>query len=225
MMLNRRAIIFANGDVEDLPAARAILQPGDTLVSADGGLRHLTALDLLPSLLIGDLDSLPPGRLESLTQAGVRTLRHPTHKDETDLELALHQVIAEGFRTVRIVGALGGRLDQTLANIYLLSDPAAQGVDLRLDDGRQEVFLITREGRISGAPGDVVSLLPLLGEVHGVTTRDLEYPLRGETLYPYKTRGVSNVMQQEKAAVQISSGSLLCIHTRQIINSELLDGE
>jgi thiamine pyrophosphokinase len=210
-----RALIFANGDLPDLEAARALIKPGDRLIAADGGMHHLERLGLQPDILVGDMDSLEPRLLARLERTGVRTVRHPTHKDETDLELALQLAVAEGCRELLVVGALGGRLDHALGNLSLLRDPILSDCTVRLDDGLQEVFWITDQAELHGAQSDVVSLLPLQGEVSGVTTEGLEYPLRSETLYPYKTRGISNVMTVGEARVTVTSGYLLCIHTRQ----------
>ena len=48
-----------------------------------------------------------------------------------------------------------------------------------------------------GEPGELVSLLAVNGPAEGVTTEGLAYPLRGETLEPGSTRGVSNVFAAE----------------------------
>jgi thiamine pyrophosphokinase len=42
----------------------------------------------------------------------------------------------------------------------------------------------------------------------------LKYPLNNENLFPEKTRGISNEMTGDTAEIRISSGRLLCIHTR-----------
>ncbi len=60
--------------------------------------------------------------------------------------------------------------------------------------------------RLRGKPGDLLSLLPLMGEAIGVRTTDLYYPLYGETLYFGKPRGVSNVLTSEHAEVALERG-------------------
>jgi thiamine pyrophosphokinase len=218
----KRAWIFANGEQFNVEAVRALAQPGDFRVAADGGLHHMRRLGFDPDLVIGDLDSLEPAEIDQLKKAGVRLEQHPVHKDETDLELAVEAVLRAGYTSVLILGGLGGRLDMTLANIFLLALPELAGIDIRLEDGVEEVFLIQPgvrsedEGRvIVGRPGDRVSLLPLGGPAIGVRTGGLYYPLRGETLYPERTRGVSNQMVADQARVTLEEGQLICIHSRQ----------
>ncbi len=217
----RRALIFANGEQNHLEAVRSMIQPGDYLVAADGGLHHLRRLGLQPALVIGDLDSLEGHEIEQLKSQGIPVERYPIHKNETDLELAVEAVLKRGYTCLLILGALGGRLDMALANIFLLGLPELAGKDARLEDGLEEVFLIQSgngsgsKGRIiDGRPGDRVSLLPLGGPASGIHTTGLYYPLRGETLYPERTRGVSNQMVVPQARVTLDGGQLICIHTR-----------
>ena len=76
-MPEKRAMIFANGLIPDLEAARVLLQPDDLLIAADGGARHLTALGCIPHVVIGDLDSLSPAEVQQLAEAGARILQYP----------------------------------------------------------------------------------------------------------------------------------------------------
>ncbi len=209
----RRAVLFANGELKTTEWLKAFLREDDFLVAVDGGLNHLEALKLAPALLIGDLDSVTPAQVGRAQASGAEIQRYPPAKDETDLELALLAARERGFAEIVVVGALGGRLDQTLGNLSLLLLPQLEGCSVRFEDGRDEVFVIRNSAEICGQPGDVVSLLPLWGEVTGVVTTDLAYPLNAETLYPERTRGISNVMTKSSASIEIASGRLLCIHT------------
>jgi thiamine pyrophosphokinase len=210
-----RAVIFANGELEQPERLRALLRPDDYLISADGGLRHLRALDLRPQLLIGDLDSVSQPDVDWLAGGDTQIRKFPAEKDFTDLELALRAARERGAESILLAAALGGRLDQTLANIALLRLPELSGMEASLDDGQTEVRLITASLTIHGRTGDIVSLIPLGSVVYGVRTHALQYPLNAETLSPGQTRGISNVMLTERAAVEIESGELLCVHLRQ----------
>ena len=104
-----RAIIFANGSLPDLEPAHRLIRPGDVLLAADGGTRHALSLGLMPSIVIGDLDSLSEADRQRLENAGTRLLQRPRDKNETDLELALYYALEQGFTRVVILAALGGR--------------------------------------------------------------------------------------------------------------------
>ncbi len=212
--MNRRVVIFANGSLPDPERARALLRPDDIFIGADGGTQHLLALGLRPYAVVGDLDSLPPSLVERLQARGVSLHRYPPDKDETDLELALRHALEYRPEAIRVIGALGLRLDQTLANVALLAAPWLEGVDVRLDDGTEEVILIRSEATVEGHPGETVSLIPWGMPVEGVTTEGLRWPLRDETLYPDRTRGISNELTGPQAHIRIRSGWLIVVHRR-----------
>ena len=213
--MTKRAIIFINGDLPNLAAARQMLHPDDFIIAADGGTRHALNLGLLPSVVIGDLDSLDPANRRTLDEKGVDIIQYSIEKDETDLELALLYAREHGFEPILLVGALGGRLDQTLGNLSLLTNPVLDGLDVRLDDGVEEAFFARQQAKIHGCVGDVISLIPWHGDVAGVCTQGLRWSLQNETLYAHQTRGISNELIAEKAQVEIESGLLLMIHTRR----------
>ena len=92
----------------------------DLLLAVDGGGKTLVDLGYQPQLLLGDFDSLPLSYQDDLKAKGVQILSYQPEKDWTDLELAFNQLTTEKCRTAQVFGALGGRLDHTLANIALL---------------------------------------------------------------------------------------------------------
>ena len=209
-----RAVIFANGEINQMPSAAQLVHGDDVIISVDGGMRHLKALGLKPHLIIGDMDSILPEVLSSAQADGIEILRFPPEKDETDLELAIQLVQQRGFTECLVIGALGGRIDQTLANIWLLLAGPRADFKMVFDDGCEKLSLITDTHTVVGTPGDIISLIPFGTPVTGITTLGLVYPLVDETLYPERTRGLSNVMSAEKAEIKIGSGRLLCIQRR-----------
>ncbi len=211
-MVSQRALIVVSGTSCQEDALRRFRQPDDVIIAADGGAHHCLRLGWRPHVVIGDFDSLSPESLKQFEQDGVLLLRYPPEKDETDLELALQYAVQRGYRHIRILCALGGRVDQTLANVFLLGLPMLRDLDVRLEDGEVEAFLIHSEADWQGAQGETVSLIPLFGAAQGIWTEGLRYPLRGETLYPERSRGISNEMVSSQARVRLSQGLLLCIH-------------
>jgi len=217
-----RAVIFANGTFTDPRQARDLLRADDLLIAVDGGTRHAWEAGVDPQLVIGDLDSLSPQEQERLRSSGTKVSSFSPHKDSTDLELALLRAVSEGADEILVLAALGGRLDQTIANLLLLTLPELAGRDVRIVQGAQIAFVIRDEALIEGRPGDTVSLIPVGGDAAGVTARGLEWPLDDETLHFGPARGVSNVLKAEQAAVRVQQGLLLCVVTHA---SEAKEGE
>lgn len=210
-----RIIIFANGDLPDVNKARAILKKDDYIICADGGIRHALALDLKPALVIGDMDSAEKADLQKLRNDDVSIELFPQNKNETDLELAIVKAAELNPKEIIVIAALGGRIDQALANITLISNIQHSTFNLKLDDGVEEIFFCRDQAEVKGRSGDIVSLIPWQGTVTGIRTKNLKWTLDNETLYPEKTRGISNEMTADVAKIRISSGLLLIVHTRK----------
>ena len=207
-----RAVVFVNGDIADYAALPRWLRKDDYLIAADGGARHMEILGLSPAVIVGDLDSIDPALLSRLQKEGADVEQHPAAKDATDLELAIERAVRDGATEILLLGAFGGRLDQTIANLLILAHnnwtvplTIAEGDQLaRVLRGRQSVTL-------SGPTGGYVSAVALSEEVSGVTYRGLEYPLENATLSLGSTRGVSNTLASSPAQISIESGILLVI--------------
>ena len=212
-------LIFANGALDDGGWVAPYLARAGAVIAADGGLRHLLALGHRPDVLIGDLHSLPPG--VDADGSAAEVIRHSRDKDETDLELALLYAVAHyPDRELLVLGGFGGRFDHLLANVLLLAHPQLLGRPIRFVDDRQSAWLLSAdpppgEMTITGAPGDVVSLLPLGGPAHVVATTGLRWPLHDETLIFGPARGVSNEMTAAVATVRLGAGVLICVQVRQ----------
>ena len=205
-----RAVIFANGELNDLEGARALLRPDDTIIAADGGAAHCRAMGITPALIVGDIDSLSLEDQTYWDDRGVQFIRHDRRKDETDLELALMYAQGLDREEALVLGALGNRWDQTFANILLPAYHNLEELPVTFWHDGLWIYLVRDERTIRGRTGQTVSLVPVGGDALGVTTSGLEWPLNDETLLFGATRGVSNVLLGESATVQVREGFLLC---------------
>lgn len=208
-----RAVIFANGVLKQPERVKSMLKPGDLLIAADGGAATMQELGLLPKTAVGDFDSLGEEQLTRLERLGVQIARYPVRKDFTDLELALQYAQTAGAEEILLLGALGNRWDQTLANLLLPGAASLSSMRIHLVDGNQEITLIQagRTLQLTGQAGDTLSLIPLAGDATGITTQGLEYPLNNETLKFGSTRGVSNVVLTGLVSIDLATGKLLCV--------------
>jgi thiamine pyrophosphokinase len=195
------------------------IDPSDLIIAADGGIHHCKLLGITPNIIIGDFDSLDPTNVTIYQEAGVEIIQFQTHKDETDLELALQLPLKYEVTQVFVIGALGNRWDMTFANVLLAAHPEFSQLTIHLLDGSQELAILRGAGQIdiAGKPGSIISLIPIAGNAHGITTYGLEYPLNDETLYFGSSRGVSNVFLHAHAKVIIREGVLLiCLMNREV---------
>lgn len=217
--VNVKALIFANGDINDGLMARQAIEDAQAaasmlVVAADGGARVAQHYGLHVDMIIGDMDSLSDDEVQFFAARGAELQHYPQEKNETDLELALQRTAQQGIRWMRILGGVGDRIDQTIANLYLLTLPILRECDVRLVSGRQESWLLhPGEHGIRGSAGDTVSLIPVGGLARGVRTTQLYYPLKNETLAFGPARGISNVMDADEARVSLQDGLLLVVHT------------
>lgn len=209
--------IVAGGPLVDLLFLRQrILEVNPSeVICADGGSRHVLALGMTPQMVIGDMDSLPPEMLDNLLESGCRILRYPARKDQTDTELALRYTLDQKPEEIEIYGALGGRIDHTLANISLLIMAAREGIKTRIIDETTELFVVSEGAEIRGTPEDIVSLFPLTTKVKGITLEGFEYPLQKATMAIGKPYGISNRLLGNRGAVSVSAGYLLVVKSRE----------
>ncbi len=210
-----RVIIFVNGQFQEPEVARKVICPDDYIIAVNGGTYRALSINVMPHVIIGDLDSLGHAEEARVRSGKADILRFPSRKDETDLELALRYAIEKGATEIILLAALGGRLDQSFANICLLTLPELQEIDVRIVEGSQTAFLIHDEAEITGKPGDIVSILPIGGDAVGITNSGLEWSLDDATLLLGTTRGISNVMLGERAYIRVREGMVFCVVDRE----------
>ena len=220
-----RFVIFANGELNETAAQLQFwVGRADLCVAADGGTRAALQAGVTPAHVIGDMDSLTEDLRRKLTAAGCRFHTSPAEKDETDLELALTWAADQaGCQEIVVLGAVGGRPDQELANLLLLALPALGRVRVLMVQGLWTVQLL-RGGEameVEGETGDRLSLIPLGGPASGVSTEGLAFPLHDEVLEFGRARGVSNRLNAERATIWFREGYLWCFHeNRGVVNHE-----
>ena len=211
-----RAIIFANGIMEKWPENLILSEGEDLIIAADGGLGHCRHWQLAPNIVVGDMDSADPNDLAALDSRATKIIRHPRHKDETDLDLAIRLAMDHDTDEIIILGSLGARWDMTFSNLLLMAADAYRNASLCILDGAHEMRCIRGNAKITltGSPGDLVSLMPLAGDAIGVTLTGLAYPLDNARLPMGCSRGISNRFIDKTATVSVASGTLLIVMIR-----------
>jgi len=209
MAKEMRCVLFGAAPVNDYAAIGRLLKETDILVGVDGGLKHIEALNKIPDLLIGDFDSIgsPFPACEAIS--------YPAVKDETDLFLAAREAVKRGFTSFLLLGAMGGRLDHTLANLSLLNELTEQGCSAVMAD-EQNAVMVLIPGTYPLEQGGYTkcSILPF-GEIcEGVTIKGVKYPLEHKTLKNTFPLGVSNEIIEKGAFLRFTAGRIILIHTK-----------
>ncbi len=208
-----RALIFANGDPPDRTTVDRWITRADLIVAADGGARNARLINVQPQVVIGDLDSLTVDDRMELERSGAKFIVYPADKDYTDLELAIRYALSRSADEIIIFSALGGRWDQSLANMLLLALPELDHVPARIVDRGLSISVIRDRAEINGRAGDLLSLIAVKGDARGVSIEGCQYPLQDAVLPFGATLGISNVLIEPTASVRVTEGIALALHT------------
>lgn len=214
IFMKKKAVVVCGGEIRDYSWFREKISGLNPcrIICADVGARHCLKIDVSPEVIIGDLDSLDPETEKSLTGMGTRILSYPPQKDETDTQLALQYALSLEPEEISIFGALGGRIDHTLANMSILKIALDHGVPARLVDEWCEILIIRDRCVLEGEEGQTVSLFPFSSAVTGITLRGFAYPLENDAMEIGRPYGISNLLVANQGVITIADGLLLVIH-------------
>ncbi|HEL2376789.1 thiamine diphosphokinase [Streptococcus suis] len=202
--------VIAGGSFDCLP------EPADLYVGVDAGSLRLLDHSLPLDWAMGDFDSVTPEELGRIKDLAERFLQAPAEKDDTDLELVLKEVFkAYPQAQVRIYGALGGRMDHMMANLFLVAEPdlAAFMEQIELVD-RQNIIRFRPAGRhrLSPIAGmKYISFMP--SDQSRLTIRHAKYPLDASN-YFFKKCYASNEFIDRDIDIQLDQGYVVLIYSK-----------
>lgn len=213
------ALVVANGSIKNPVAILDKIKKDcgfdkiDLIISADGGADNTLQMGLIPDVVIGDMDSIKITDKEKIREKSARTrfISTSMEKDETDTQLALGYALDMEASRIIIAGALGDRIDHSLANIMLLAWPRLEGKDVRIITDCNEIFVTRKPVSINGEPDKILTLMSLSPYTYFNKTTGLKYGLEEEKLFFSPVRGLSNIFTCNKAFIDIREGILLVI--------------
>ncbi len=203
-----KALVLAGSSVTVTDALKALCQEADFVVAADSGVRHAPALGVTPDLIVGDFDSATEADLAHYPDVPRQT--HPVRKDALDLELALQEATVRGAAELLIVGALGGRFDQTLAALFIAARLKPQ-YDVTLHSGHSAAYPLCAGDTLTlhlpaGLTFSVLSL-----EASRLSLTGASYPLTDADLPFGVGLGVSNETTAAPLVATLHEGSALLL--------------
>lgn len=210
-----KIVIFANGELENHEFYVQNAENADFIICCDGGSAHAAKLNIVPNVILGDMDSVDPAITHKFKGWGVIFEKFPAQKDATDLELAISFAMQKQPDQIVVLAGFGGRPDHFIGNIHALVPAAKSSIKAFLLGPNAKASIIHGYASIAREHYDHISLIPLTTEARGVTTRGLAYPLQNETLHIGTTRGISNAFTEDAATISVNAdGLLLAICTR-----------
>ncbi len=209
-----KCVIIAGGHLTPSERIKTILNQTETIICADSGARHLRSLGLLPHVLIGDFDSIDPDDLAFFRSHNVLEKKYPARKDQTDSEICVAWAAEHHASDITMLGATGSRLDHTLGNLFLLKKMADLNIRARIIDAHNDIYLVHDVLSLDGAPGDLLSILPLTRQASGITLTGLEYPAVDATFEMGRTIGISNCFAAAKVTITVKNGLLAVIKSQ-----------
>lgn len=206
----RKGIIFAGGDFSAKMDLKNIILEGSIVICADSGYDNALKAGATVDAIIGDMDSV-----KTSLPDGIKQIKLKCEKDDTDTEACIDYLEYLGCKEIILLGALGGRADHMLANIMLIVYAAKKGLKLTIKTEDTEIFSVSGSAEIEGEKGDILSLIPVLSDVEGVTLTGLKYSLSGAVLKVGKTVGISNEFVENKACITVKKGLVIAVKVKR----------
>lgn len=180
--------------------------PEDLVIAGDGGYRHCQARGIRVDVAIGDFDSL------GFRPEAPEVIALTPEKDNTDTMAAVEEGVRRGYRRFRLYGGTGGRLSHTIANLQLMTEMAARGLQAELVGFGARMWVIRNgEQRFPAGMEGYLSVFCLGDAAEGVTEEGLKYRLSDFRMTKENPLGVSNEFTGVPSRVAVREGALLLI--------------
>lgn len=176
----------------------------DLIIAADGGLKHLQSVNINADIIIGDFDSLGNVPCDD------NVIKLNPIKDITDMNAAVEIGIEKGYDDFVIFGALGGRIDHSLANIQLIASLSKRGMKAVLKNGETFITAVT-DGIINfdSSYKGYISVFAHSDICENVCIRGLKYNLEKSVLKNDFALGISNEFVGTESSVSVEQGTMI----------------
>lgn len=185
------------------------IEKEDLVIACDGGYAYCQQLKITPHLVVSDFDSYKNEIKD------VKVNRSQPEKDDTDMLLGIQEGLNQGYHEFVIYGAMGGRIEHTLANIqclkYLL-DHDAHGVMI----SKNVSIDVMGEGCIEYSEYEkgYISVFSL-NDNSLVSIENLKYPLDHAILSNAYPLGIDNEFIQKKSRITVHQGCVCIIQHKE----------
>lgn len=201
------ALIIANGAECSRELLGQLLEWSPIVIVLDSAMDRVLDLNIKVDVLLGDFDRGFDAEYYKEKQFPLEIV-HTPNQDKTDLEKALDYLIEKGHKAANVVWATGKRADHTITNITSIVQYRDSLKIVMLDD-HSKIFLLPKRFEKWYTANTPISLIPI-GNVSGIHSQNLFYPLKKDTLtIGYRTGSSNHVLQDGIVIIEHSEGDLL----------------
>jgi len=201
------ALIIANGEMCSNELLGQLLEWSPLVIVLDSAIERVLELGIKVDVLLGDFDRGFDADYYKEKQYPIEIV-HTPNQDKTDLEKAFDYLIEKGHKAANVIWATGKRADHTITNLTNLVAYRDQLKIVILDD-YSKVFLLPNHFEKWYTKDTILSLIPV-GEVKGITTENLFYPLTNDSLtIGYRTGSSNHVIEDGIVTIKHLEGDLL----------------
>lgn len=206
----RRCVIVCASPELSADFIKDKITDSDYIIAADGGMKPLNTLGIVPELFVGDFDSFK-GEVPEKTEI----IKLNTRKDDTDSMHCAEVALERGFKNIVLLGASGGSASHTFSNYSVLSFLADNGVSALMSD-KTGCVKVLREGLHSfrNRKNCEFSLFPF--GCRGVTVSyvgDVEYPADELLISENSSLGKSNVFKSDDVNIVVKKGKAIVFYS------------
>lgn len=186
-----------------------------TIIAVDKGLEALNKICVKPNYIIGDFDSVNKAILNQYENKNIEITYLKPEKDFTDTHMAIKLAIEKGTEHIIIIGAVGTRIDHTLANIHVLNEALKNNIHTEIINENNRIMLINKQVKLTkNANYKYVSIIPLTTQIKGVTLKGFKYNIENATINLGESIGVSNEQIDQEALIEIKEGIAILIYSK-----------
>lgn len=197
-----KCIIVGAGDFYE---KKLNINEEDLVIAADGGYDHLFKISIIPDIVIGDFDSICS---KDFSNSSVITLQK--EKNSTDLYEAIQTGLKRGFKDFQIYGALGGRIEHSIANIQILSSLVGCAT-AKILDRELEMFVLSNDKKVYPPTAKGYLSIFAVSSDAVVTLQNLKYELNNYRLTNVFPLGIDNEFINKQAVITAHKGKILVI--------------
>lgn len=205
------ALIIANGAECSQEILGQLLEWSPYVIVLDSAIERVIDLGIKVDVLLGDFDRGFDPEYYKTKQYPLEIV-HTPDQNKTDLEKAFEFLIDKGHKAVNVIWATGKRADHTITNITNIIKYKDQLKIVIIDD-HSKIFLLPKKFEKWYTKDSILSLIPI-GDVSGIHSENLFYPLKNDTLtLGFRTGSSNHAAADGMVIVTHETGNLLLIES------------